>query len=188
AEGSNRRAYFENGQIIWDTNGGTYQVLLYDSFNPDDPIIVRGEYFFGDDQGEGLGQTMPVAPDHEVTVDNFEISTNGLADGPHFLSIRFQDSRGLWSPIQQTVILIKRPVNDAVITHIDYAFDDDIPTRVGVVFEGHVANFAGVVETAGLSEGEHTLSVRFVDSLRRRGPWQRATILVKTPQPDPVIW
>ena len=59
--------------------------------------IVRGEYFFNSDPGNGIGIPINVSPGTDLNNISFTADVTGLPNGFNNLYVRFQDANGVWS-------------------------------------------------------------------------------------------
>ncbi len=65
--------------------------------------LAGGEYFIGDDPGEGQGTAAALSG------TSLTGSISGLPTGVHTLSVRSQDRAGNWSPVQQALVVVYDP-------------------------------------------------------------------------------
>ena len=70
--------------------------------------IVKAEYFWDADPGIGNGTALPWTPGTNPSVDA-SVSTAGLAEGIHLLSVRVKDVAGHWSITRSEQIEITTP-------------------------------------------------------------------------------
>ena len=110
--------------------GNTYsRHVLFVTLHPE-PNINRIEYFFNEDPGYGLGDTIGINPDS--TIDLFSaIDLSGLDNGLNFLYIRAQDENGSWSNVYSKPFIVSGTTHPKVV-EIHYAFDADPLTGNGV--------------------------------------------------------
>ena len=114
-----------------------------------------------------------------------ELDVVSLSEGMHFLNVRFKDNRGQWSsPAVHYFYCVKeRDPNE--ITAYEYWFDTDYAgCRRGE--SGGV--FSRELDVASLSEGMHSLNVRFKDN---RGQWSSPAIhyfyCLKEQEPNEIV-
>lgn len=71
--------------------------VLYVSPNLNSPSpIIAAEYFIDTDPGFDLGSTIPITQGNIVQT-NFDVITNGLSVGTHFLYVRVKNQDNIWS-------------------------------------------------------------------------------------------
>ena len=87
-----------------------------------DPLtITAAEYFIDTDSGVGLATPLIITPGAEI-VTFTNITATGLGRGLHTLYVRFQDSRGLWSPPTRKAFRVS---TQATLSGVEYFFDTD---------------------------------------------------------------
>jgi len=167
--------------------------------------LAAAEYFIDNDPGSGNGQSFAISNGSTVST-LLNISLNGLSEGFHTLAIRFKDATGKWALYSQRMFYVATNANTAAnIVAGEYLIDADpgvsIATPVAVtITPGTTVATLIDVPVAGLSEGFHTLALRFKNAdgvwgaysqrlftLRHR-PWLRAILwlpnilLIPTPE------
>ena len=123
--------------------------------------IIRLEYFWDDDPGRGLGKPIAIVADSELSLDNLEISTEGLTPGAHILGIRPYGGAG-WGPtISQEVVVTGGTLT---VDFVEYFWDSDPglgKANVLPIEANKEMNLENVVfSTADLSPGLHQLGIR----------------------------
>jgi subtilase family serine protease len=121
------------------------------------------EYFFDNDPGAGNGTALGFQSAGATTgTFNGNVSTSGLAPGPHILFLRAKHKNGLWGMHAQQAIAVLPGTNS--IEAAEYFFDTDpgagngtALTVTGVTGGGNVS---ASIPTSGLKEGFHILYVR----------------------------
>ena len=156
-----------------------------------DDIIQQAEYFVDSDPGEGQGTT--ILPEDGVfdeaeeilLLENLDIS--GIGPGMHAIYLRVMDDSGRWGPLSRTHFQIYNA--PAILAAAEYFFDSDpgegagvpLPAEDGDFDEAEeVAELAGV-SVGGLSEGVHTLYVRFQNQQGRWGTPSEMLVGVNRP-------
>ena len=99
--------------------------------------IAAAEYFFDTDPGVGLATPLAITPSSEI-ITFTNITATGLGRGLHTLYVRFQDSRGLWSPPTRKAFRVS---TQATLSGVEYFFDTDPGEGNGQAF-----NFAPTSE------------------------------------------
>jgi len=136
-------------------------------------VAVQGtlnamEYYIDSDPGHGNGTpiTIPGAP---TSVDLFpSIATGSLSAGFHVLHIRARDVDGEWGiPDSRPFYVVPGGINvQATITELEYFFDTEPGYGAGTpiaITSGTQINFPALINTASLSNGFHTISIRAKD-------------------------
>ena len=128
--------------------------------------IIEAEYFFDTDPGIGNATSLAFTPGDTVD-QSFNIPTSSLAEGFHTFHIRFRNDSSVWSMYESRTIYIQPdniPYPTANLTEAEYFFDTDPGVGNGIpisITHGDSTDFIKKVSTAGLSEGFHTVFVRF---------------------------
>jgi len=130
--------------------------------------IVKMEYFIDTDPGFGLGTDVAITPGTNVP-GFFQLNTDGLADGMHYLCVRVKDAEARWSIFTSTMVVVKKEVAD--ISRLEYFVDTDpgfgaatgLPITAGKKIS---ANFS--LNTEAYTPGMHFILVRALDS---QGSW-----------------
>ena len=160
------------------------------------PAIVAAEYFIDADPGEG--SATPLTPedgsfDSDMEVGELGISVEGLSVGRHVAYVRFQDEDGAWGYPVGKLFSVRKPVDDTQaeyqIAAGEYFVDKDPGEGNGVPLQsadgswgGGFEEAIGQIETADLSVGQHTVSVRMQD---QEGLWGRTRTIPFTVEPPP---
>jgi len=146
--------------------------------------IAGAEYFIDDDPGAGFG--IPIsATDGEFNGSKEElelpdIDISSLSTGIHTLYLRLKDNEGTWGVIRKVAFEIYEP---ETIAGAEYFVDNDPGPGNGTPLSAKDDNFdsteeqveASGIDVSGLSEGIHTLYVRYKDRLDRWGaPFSQA--------------
>ncbi|WP_205502950.1 T9SS type A sorting domain-containing protein [Rufibacter psychrotolerans] len=136
--------------------------------------VVKGEYFFNTDPGQGRGKPLTLSPSGLVDI-TAEVGTEGLASGFHTLFVRFQDQQGRWGLSEGRTLLVEtgQTGTGTTLTRGEYFFDTDPGKGKGKALSvgsrtGGVIDVTAEVDAEGLADGFHTLFVRFQD---RQGVW-----------------
>ena len=164
--------------------------------------ISEAEYFIDTDPGEGCGVAVDAADgvfdtaEEQLELDDIDVSS--LPVGHHRLYLRVKDSQNRWGVIRQVPFEIYTPVT---IAGAEYFIDADPGPGNGIALDPADGSFDSAeesvdlsgIDTTALTEGIHTLSVRFMDQLGRWGstyerPFAKARPLAYSPdepvQPD----
>jgi len=135
--------------------------------------LTSAEYFFDTDPGVRNGTPLSVTAGDSILFSG-TISTIGLSNGFHFLSIRSKSTGGAWSISERRMLYIRPLTPAAVLSAAEYFFDNDPGVGSGTpltVTGSDSVVFAGIVSTASLSNGFHFLSIRAKDA---NGTWSIA--------------
>lgn len=128
--------------------------------------LSRIEYFIDTDPGYGYGTSIESVVSG---LNNVSISMEEIEEGAHILSIRAQDSGGLWSstissPIYAIHVLAQDPAS-----RVEYFFDTDPGYGHGISAATVMPGQDNVsIQLNGIKAGAHLLSVRTQD---KRGFW-----------------
>ena len=142
-----------------------------------DRWIVAAEYYIDSDPGLGQGEALGAAdsvfdsPEEDLVLQDIDISH--IMPGPHTLYIRVQDNEGTWGILSRTPFSVYEQAD--IITAGEYYFDSDPGEGLGTSLPAADGAFDGPEETAqlndldisGLSDGVHTLYLRFLNALGR---------------------
>jgi len=139
--------------------------VLYTNPNLNAPSsIIEAEYFFDNDPGFGNANSITVTAGNTFVLNNFNVVTQNLSEGIHFLYIRCKNANNKWSVPVRRVLYVSPNLNSpSPIIAAEYFIDTDpgfdlgnsIPVTAGNTVQ---ANFD--VITNGLSVGNHFLYVR----------------------------
>ncbi len=144
--------------------------------------ILYAEYYWDSDPGFGHGIRIPLTPGQSASIDNYAVSTSGLAPGDHRLGVRVYGTKG-WGPTLTQTVLVKSDVQENwQILYAEYYWDTDpgfghgtpIPLVVGD--RSTIDNYA--VSTDGLTPGDHRLGLRAYGT-KGWGPTITQSVLVK---------
>ena len=140
------------------------------------PLIAYEYYFDSDISGTGNYTKFSLPSLSDSVESSFTFSTVGLNKGLHTIYYRFQDSLGKWSLFEGRNFIIQEDSypteKTARLNSFEYYIDNDA-TGQGSYQRN---TFTGVLDSiesswnlssVGLSEGNHTLYIRFSDSLGR---------------------
>lgn len=134
--------------------------------------IAEAEYFLDTDPGDGNGTTLTAidgafdSPSESVRVTGVNIP--GLSIGQHALYVRYRNSLGTWSqPVGKSFIY----ACDRIITAVECFLDSDPGEGNGIALNPADGAFDSATEyigpvslpIAGLSDGAHTLYLRYHD-------------------------
>nr|WP_320193973.1 RHS repeat-associated core domain-containing protein [uncultured Desulfobacter sp.] len=139
--------------------------------------IAAAEYYIDSDPGLGQGTSLGAVDglldsnQEELVLPDIDVSH--LMPGLHTLYLRVQDNEGTWGVVRQTRFTIYEEP-DAIVA-AEYFFDTDPGTGMGIPLPAKDGAYDGPEEEAelsgvdisGLSEGVHTLYVRFLNALGR---------------------
>ena len=124
--------------------------------------INSAEYFFDTDPGIGNGIPLSMTGNMDSSSYTGNISTSGLLPGTHQLCIRSKTNDGKWSNYEIKKIKILTQGN--TITQAEYFYDTDPGfgngTQITITGNADSSDFAGNVNTVGLTVGTHQLCIR----------------------------
>jgi hypothetical protein len=134
--------------------------------------IVAGEYFF--DQDPGVGNAVPVSVTAAAQINQqVNVPIGALPEGFHSLSMRFKTSTGHWGHYTQRLVYVLAAANLSVsnFSAAEYFIDNDPGVGNGqsfVITSGSTVSTLLNISLNGLSEGFHTLAIRFKNAA---GKW-----------------
>ena len=125
------------------------------------------EYFFDEDPGVGLANTLSVTSSTEIDLTT-NLSTSSLEDGIHTLFMRAKANGGGWGlPIKKLVLVDKDDPNSvSIITEAEYFIDADPGFGNGTsidLADGAEIEESVTINTSDLSEGSYTAYIRVKD-------------------------
>lgn len=135
------------------------------------PSLVNAEYFFDTDPGVGNGTSISVTAALDSISFNDAINVTGVTPGEHWVYLRTQDDKGLWSHHTRKRIFVKPSIDEA-----EYFFDTDpglgngTPLTITPTLDS--ISFNESISTVGLGTGGHLLYIRTRDD---RGVWSLHT-------------
>ena len=138
--------------------------------------LVKGEYFFDSDPGQGNGTALSISSGTSLSQQS-SLSVSGLAEGPHVLYIRVQDDYGVWSAtIAQPFYKTADASASVTVEACEYFWDSDPGFGNGqalTLTSGTSVELSQSLDVSGLSTGFHVLYTRCRDS---RGQWSTSNI------------
>ena len=139
--------------------------------------IVKAEYFYDSDPGNGNGVNVPITPATDISSLVFNANVASLSGGMHTLYFRTQDAQGKWSivnsyPFAKVQSLSANPHTASNIVKVEYFYDTDpgfgngtdVPVTAALDINGFVFN----ANVTSLSTGLHSIYVRTRDA---QGKW-----------------
>ncbi len=141
--------------------------------------IVSAEYFVDTDPGFGNGTAISLTPGTDINNMITSVNTTGLANGIHHLYLRVLNAEGRWSLTNDKYFEVNDdpaypppPATPQNIVAAEYFIDTDPGfgngTPVPLTPATDINDLPITVNTAGLSNGSHTL---FIRSLSQEGKW-----------------
>ena len=140
------------------------------------PLIAYEYYFDSDISGTGNYTKFSLPSLSDSVESSFTFSTVGLNKGLHTIYYRFQDSLGKWSLFEGRNFIIQEDSypteKTALLKSFEYYIDNDVTGQGSYQRNSLIGNLDSVesafnLSSLGLSEGNHTLYIRFLDSLGR---------------------
>jgi hypothetical protein len=146
---------------------------VFEAQSVTDAKIDKAEYFIDSDPGFGLATPIDVASPEFLLSLSFKVNTSTLPHGFHTINIRSRDEMGRWSlACKQPFYVIKTiPPGESNITGIEYFVDEDPGfgngTFVSIASPASNVTAEFIVNTDGLSDGDHILYIRSKDHMNR---------------------
>lgn len=133
-------------------------------------VIKKLEYFIDKDPGLGKGVSVSITSADTLT-KAFEVNTDKLNLGLHWVYVRVLTDSGIWSAYQYFQFNIEDTVSQGPISQLEYFIDKD--TSIGKmkhVSISDVDTLNTVIrhDIAGLSSGQHFVHVR---TKNKKGTW-----------------
>jgi uncharacterized beta-barrel protein YwiB (DUF1934 family) len=153
----------------------TIQEADYPALN-NAPLKSFEYYFDADLNGIGNNTKFSFSNFTDSVESSFTFSTVGLNKGLHTIYYRFQDSLGKWSLFEGRNFIIQEDSypteKTARLKSFEYYIDNDVTGQGSYQRNSLIGNLDSVqsafnLSSLGLSEGNHTLYIRFLDSLGR---------------------
>lgn len=147
--------------------------------------LVSGEYFFDNEPGIGNGNALASFTANDTVPLNLNISTTGLNVGFHELYIRFKDVNGVWGQYENKTFYIQDAAaigNAPNLFSAEYFFDTDPGFGNGLSLPAFnpadSISFSFNTAVSTLSPGQHSIYVRFKDSVGVWGIYEGASFTV----------
>lgn len=143
--------------------------------------IIKAEYFFDVDPGQGNATSLTLSPAQDINNVTATLALNGgaLVNGFHRFYIRTQDANGRWSHTVSAFfnnfavpLYPSAPANPANLAEAEYFIDVDpglgLATKITLPPSTDVSSVNVLVNLTNLSHGVHRLFVRTRDA---SGKW-----------------
>lgn len=156
---------FKNSSNIWSLYEGRTFYIQPEYEIEQTASIRQAEYFFDADPGIGNGTSISITEGDTVNFI-FDADVSGLSEGFHTLFVRIKNDQE-WSLYEGRTFYIQPEYEieqTASIKQAEYFFDADPGIGNGTsisITEGDTVNFIFDTDISALSEGFHTLFVRF---------------------------
>jgi hypothetical protein len=126
--------------------------------------IIEAEYFFNNDPGFGNANSITVTAGNTFVLNNYDVVTENLSEGIHFLYIRCKNVNNKWSVPVRRVLYVSPNLNSpSPIIAAEYFIDTDPGFDLGntiTITAGNTVQINFDAITTGLSAGNHFLYVR----------------------------
>lgn len=131
--------------------------------------IVNAEYWIDNDFNSAT--SLALTPGTELDI-NESLDLTTLTIGLHYISFRFQDQTGRWSPPYTKAFFRSPEATPApIVSKIQYFFDGDSGNLTELnIAQNNTANYTGNIDTEGLSSGFHSITFIAFDSFGRCAP------------------
>ncbi|MEP1095885.1 MAG: PKD domain-containing protein [Cyclobacteriaceae bacterium] len=162
---------------------------------PTSQDITALEYFTETDPGVGMATAVAITPGQEVDmVDIFNASSLGA--GFHTVTVRAKNADERWGFAETRIFYVQGSVSNPPqapedITELEYFFDDDpgvgLATSIAVT-QGQAIDITEIINSAGLSDGFHSMSMRAKNAVNRWGMAETRIVYVQNINPaNPVL-
>jgi hypothetical protein len=156
--------------------------------------ITRAEYFIDTDPGEGSGTVLSAddgSYDDIIESVNGSQTTSSLSEGTHTLYVRYKNSANSWGKVAARSFVVKNSSAylfnlPTTISRAEYFIDTDPGEGSGMALNAVDGNYNDIFEsvngsrsTSPLSEGTHTLYVRYKNSANSWGKVAASSFVVK---------
>ncbi len=146
--------------------------------------IIAAEYFIDTDPGFGNATAITVTPATDINNIAVSANTNGLSIGTHRIYIRTKSAEGKWSLTNVKDFLVDNdpaygpaPAAAQNIIAAEYFLDTDpgfgSGTAISITPSTDINNLAVVINTTGLSNGQHNL---FIRTKNQEGRWSLTNV------------
>ncbi len=153
------------------------QPFFKEAFVPVLPDIVKMEYFFDADPGNGNGIDVPVSGDTTFSEQSLLIDISAMTEGFHKIQVRAKDSKGKWS-LTHYLPFYKQIMHDTLpdLVKVEYFYDTDPGLGNGINVPvsptQNIGFLAFALDLTNVAFGEHQLNVRTKDEY---GKWSLVT-------------
>jgi len=132
------------------------------------PQIAQGEWFIGNDPGEGLGTAMQVADGQwEQALEQVIATITNATPGDQVISVRVKGANGYWSNVFRTVLHMNAPIpaRQVKVSQGEYFWDNDPGAGSATPLLAADGEFNDVLEQVlgsdnTIAPGAHRLFVR----------------------------
>ncbi len=120
---------FLNSAGKWSLASHTLVSVLQDT------NVQAIEYFFDEDPGFGKGTALEFTQQGNAFVVNTTLDVSALAEGVHYLSIRAQNSGGVWGKAIPNLLLKRTPAHESdSIVAVKYYWDENSAAKNDLAF------------------------------------------------------
>ncbi|NBC58612.1 MAG: hypothetical protein GVY05_10080, partial [Bacteroidetes bacterium] len=177
----------QNADGEWSqTSSREFEIVndpVYPSAPPAPTDIVAAEYYFDDDPGFGLGNSISITPGQDISLSNLTLDVSNLGEGVHYVFIRTQNADGAWSQTSSREFEIvldydypTPPIASTNIIAAEYFIDDDpgfgLANSIAITPDLDVSLSNISLDIDGLSLGTHTI---FLRTQNNDGEWSQTS-------------
>ena len=141
--------------------------------------ITLMEYFWDDDPGYGQGMPIAITAGSEVSLQDAELSADGLTPGVHLLGLRAYGNGG-WGPTLRQQVMVNGAEEAGEIDRVEYFWNDDPGYGKGTpvdITPGREVSISDLQVPTFEVHGDATLFIR-AHSTGGWGPTQAFTVMV----------
>ena len=169
------RVKAENGR--WSHYEGRMFYVIEPSkytMSEDQPMFSTAEYFMDKDPGLGKGKLISLLPADSVSMVA-DLDVSNLPEGPHTLSVRVRNSKGVWSLYEQRSFFIIEtapilPLANTQLKAYEWYVDKDPGfgkgTKLAVALTDTLVSAIDLT-MLNLTDGEHVLFLRVQNTLNQ---------------------
>ncbi len=152
--------------------------------------IATLEYFIGVDPGVGMANSLTIVPGQEIDINDL-FDASSLTAGFHTATVRAKNANEQWGFAETRTFYIQGSVSNPTpttedITSLEHFFDDDPGVGLGTaisISQGQMLDITEIINSSGLSEGYHTITIRSKNSADMWSMGETRTIYIQNINP-----
>jgi hypothetical protein len=160
---------FRDNRGLWSPVVSHFFYKTAPTPSPSTGLIRAYQYWFNQSQGTSVTENISQTATYSL---QSLISATSLPDGLHLFNLRFNDNRGVWSPVVSH-FFYKAPTLPSPGTNLIKSYQYWFNTNTGNAVTQQIApvspyQLSGNLDLSALKPGVHLLHIRFAD---QRGLW-----------------